>query len=528
MICKEYMVPMRDGTLLHTRCMLPHENGRFPIIFSRSPYDDPACSPDERTHAFEENAACAGFAVVHQSCRGTALSEGCFVPFYSERSDGLDTLSWLRRQSFYDGEIYVHGESYMSYVHLSYLGTHQSDIKGAFLFVMPTDMYAGMSVNGIFKQDVLTPWFIQQYHNKQLDMRAVYSHYPELTFTRPHYAALDSYYEGGCPEYAAYLRGKSAWHNPNHGPGEALDAMRNLDIPILLMEGWYDIYIGSGSHMWEELPAAVRQQSAMLVGPWQHSCRLDPDCPIALPGGERPDDLLLNWFCHLHAGEELRCVRKGQVKYYTIGEGQWHFAPHMPCGTKSQTFYLCAESRLKAEAETPLERSYRYDPADPTPFTGGANAFSTVPRGIVPDPPPNSRADILSFISEPLKEDMTLSGCVSFRLHVKSDCEDTAFFARLTVLKDGHYLPVQESITTLRRENPDYAPSSKACVTMTCDPACWRFHRGDRLRIDVSSACWPIYEAHGNVPGDTALQKEERIAFNTLFTGLSSVTLPIE
>lgn len=528
MIFKEYMVCMRDGTRLHTRCALPEETGRFPIIFCRTPYDDPALAPERLPNSFEEQATRAGYAVVHQSCRGTALSESFFVPFKTERSDGLDTLEWIRRQPFYAGEIYPQGESYCSYVHLAYLGTRQPDIKGAFLFVMPTDMYAGMTVNGIFKQDIFTPWFIQQYHNKQENVRAVMAHYPQLTFSRPHYAALDAYYEGGCPDYALYQRDEAAWHTPDCGPGEALDAMRNLDVPILLMEGWYDIYIGTGSAMWEELPPAVREKSALLVGPWPHSCRLDPAWPIDLPGGERPEDLTLNWFNHLRSGEALSFVREGQVKYYTIGENAWHFADHMPCGGQTLTLYLNEDSRLSPEAQTPGERCYHYDPADPTPFTGGSNAFGTIPRGVIPDPEPNSRADILSFVSEPLPQDITFSGRATFRLHVKTDGEDTAFFARLTVLRDGRYLPVQESITTLRREAPDYTPGSEAIITLTSDPASWRFAQGERLRVDIASACWPIYAAHGNVTGPVSQQSETRVAVNTLITGLSSVSLNIE
>ena len=246
-----------------------------------------------------------------------------------------------------------------------------------------------------------------------------------------------------------------------------------------------------------------------------------------MPGGERPADLMLNWFNHLRAGERLNFMREGQIRYYTIGENAWHFAPHMPEGRRALTLWLNGASRLGTTPGERSERSYRYDPSDPTPFTGGANAFGTVRGGIVPDPEPNSRPDILSFVSEPLAEDVTLNGRVAFRLRVRTDGEDTAFFARLTVLRSGCYLPVQESIATLRRENPGYAPGDEAVVTMTSDPASWRFFRGERLRVDVASACWPIYAAHGNTAGDVACQTETRAALNTVITGLSCVTLSL-
>ena len=41
MIIKEDFFEMRDGVRLYTRCVLPYENGKFPIVFIRTPYEPP-------------------------------------------------------------------------------------------------------------------------------------------------------------------------------------------------------------------------------------------------------------------------------------------------------------------------------------------------------------------------------------------------------------------------------------------------------------------------------------------------------
>ena len=528
MVIKEYMVSMRDGTRLFTRCILPDESGSWPIEFSRSPYVSREFSR-EACAAECEPFLRAGYALVHQSCRGTALSEGVFVPFEHEREDGLDTLQWLREQPFYNGEIYVQGGSYCSYVHMAYLGDCPGDVRGAMLWVMPPYMDRGMQVNGFYKQDVMTPWFIGQYHKNQIDTEKILKDYPALTLRRPLCDAIDRYYEDGCPEYAALLRdgpGGGAWTRSG-GAGDARNAMRNLKIPILLMEGWYDIYIGSGYDMWEELAPSTRAASAMLIGPWPHSCRVDDSWDIALPDGDAPVDLRLNWFNHLRTGEPLNFASEGKVTYYTIGAGRWTAADRLRHWGGELPFYLNAGGRLDMTGGEPAERSYRYDPENPTRFEGGANAFCTVRSGVRADREPDFGPDVISFVSEPLEADIELTGGIGIELHVKSDCEDTAFFVRIDACVDGKYLPVQESITSLRRENPDYAPGSEAVVTMTTDPVSWRLSKGDRLRVDVASASWPTYMAHGNTAGPLCAQRETRAAVNTVILGRSHIVLPL-
>ena len=114
----EHQVVMRDGVTLYTVLQQPEAEGKFPVVFIRSPYsvgqNDFERLKTEDTH---------GYATVYQHCRGTGNSRGEFNAYLNERNDGLDTLEWIRKQSFYNGEIFLLGGSYLSTVHFSYLET---------------------------------------------------------------------------------------------------------------------------------------------------------------------------------------------------------------------------------------------------------------------------------------------------------------------------------------------------------------------------------------------------------------------
>lgn len=57
-----------------------------------------------------------GYAVVIRHCRGRGKSDGDCIPYINEREYGLDLQQWIRKQSFYNGEIFLKGKSYLTSV----------------------------------------------------------------------------------------------------------------------------------------------------------------------------------------------------------------------------------------------------------------------------------------------------------------------------------------------------------------------------------------------------------------------------
>ena len=58
----------------------------------------------------------------------------------------------------------------------------------------------------------------------------------------------------------------------------------------------------------------------------------------------------------------------------------------------------------------------------------------------------------------------------------------------------------------------------------------WELQAGSRLRVDISSSDFPQYAVHSNYPGVWSVQKETKVAKQTIYTGgsyASRIELPI-
>ena len=99
---------MRDGVRLSTNVFLPEAAGRYPTLLIRTPYGK-GFNLITGYRVFLDR----GFALVVQDVRGRYASEGVFQPPVQEDRDGDDTLNWIARQSWSDGNIGMLGGSYL-------------------------------------------------------------------------------------------------------------------------------------------------------------------------------------------------------------------------------------------------------------------------------------------------------------------------------------------------------------------------------------------------------------------------------
>ena len=151
-------------------------------------------------------------------------------------------------------------------------------------------------------------------------------------------------------------------------------------------------------------------------------------------------------------------------------------------------------------------------------------------------PEPNYRPDVVTFISEPLGQELHICGKIGVKLFVSSDCEDTAFSVKISeVFDDASAYNVRGSITTLgyRNDTPHritYDPGEKVEIDIRTWDIDWVFKPGSRIRLDVSSSDFPQYSVHSNYPGVWSTQTKTRKATQTIYTGsgnCSGVCLPI-
>ena len=520
----ERMVPAPGEVNLFTRIFLPEPGFRGPTVIYRSPYvtEDPA---PERLTGETADLLAAGFAVVLQHCRGCGKSEGECFPYLYERGDSLALHDWIRRQPFYAGELYLAGSSYTASVHLACLDAVGDDVRGAVLCVQDCRRYNILYRNGFYKCGLHGGWVTKMYRKKQLAQK----NFTQETFRiMPLTAFAKTVFGEEAPLITEEFRHPDPadpfWRTEPGGADYAR-ALDGLKIPVLFVTAFYDIYAEGVLDMWRSLSAEARQRCALAVTPYAHAF-LGGDAPvIPFPGADLRQawpHYTADWFRSIREKRAPSFVTPGNTTWYAQYEKTWRTAPFLEDGSHELTFFLNGRT-LDEKPGTKGRITYTSNPYDPAVFKGGCcNNFGGQQIQDVPD----SRYDIISFVSAPFDRELRLQGKGQVRLKVASDCEDTCFYARLSLVnKDNVAYCLRDDIVSLRGQAPGYAPGSEAEVVLNFAPNAVKLVPGERLRLDISSSCWPHFLPHRNRTGNFWELESAAVARNTVFTGESRLIL---
>jgi uncharacterized protein len=185
-----------------------------------------------------------------------------------------------------------------------------------------------------------------------------------------------------------------------------------------------------------------------------------------------------------------------KVRLYVMGINQWRSETAWPLARTRYTPFYLSERGLSATppiAET--TDAYPYDPMTPVPTVGGAMLGTRF--GMKPQPD-TVRQDVLTYTTPPLGEDTEVTGPIRLILHVATDAPSADFTARLIdVHPDGTGYNISDGI--LRRS---YAPGAgQQRIEIALSPTSNVFLRGHRIRLQVASSNFPLYDRNPN-PGN--------------------------
>ena len=506
-----------DNVKLFTVVCLPKSDGKFPTVIYRTPYID-------HTQYQSEDEICAkklneykcwldnGYAVVFQHCRGRGKSDGDCVPFIYEREDSLFLQNWVRNQPFYNGELYLCGVSYTSSVHYV-TAPFAADIKGAVFDVQDCERYNCNYRNGFYKMGLHGGWYVEMYKRKSRLKKnfttASYNMLPLSDFSKTVFGEKAEDFD----EILKHPNKNDAFWRTRYGGGEAHNAIKHANIPILLVTGFYDIYTGGIFDMWNGLDEQTKSKSALVVHPFDHD-GLGERQPINFENGLLKNEFnnyITRWFNAIR-GKETAPFENGKVTYYKLFGNEWCTDTFENSG-KTQTITLGRG-----------EVTYRYNPYNPATFKGG---LSTNFGGNAWQDPPNSRYDIISLYTPEFSEDTFIKGKMKAKLTVKSNCEDTCFYMRISLCKaEGDY-GLRDDINQISNFEVDYIPGNELEMDFSFDEHAFIIHKGEKLRIDISSSAFPHYVRHTNNKGLFSEQTTAKIADNTITLNKSYIEIPI-
>ncbi|MBR1433680.1 MAG: CocE/NonD family hydrolase [Bacteroidales bacterium] len=518
------------GFRLSTQLYIPEGEGPWPTVVLRTPYL-PSSFKDAWPSAKEY--AKRGIAYVVQRCRGTGGSEGVYEPNIYEREDGLALLQWLQGESWCKN-IVLTGASYMALTCWIVADSAPSKVKGIYLHHYGVDRYLSAYSSGLFRQDILTSWAIdnakENIRHPEKDPQRMYFdellHRPQVTMDSDMLGAELPWYRDWIT-HTEYT--DPYWHE---GVWETLRSIPpKIKIPMTIVAGHFDHHMEGTILGYEMLPEETKAKSRLIVGPWNHSYQITPDIgPTSHAKDFNLDADTFNWIHSLLVkGEEP----SHEVKVYAIGADQWLALKDWPSeGGDRLSLYLDASTdssvknlAMKAGKNSSVE--YDYDPEDPVLSVGGETLFSSFERrGSRPQPEPLYRKDVITFMSGTFSSDYVISGQIKATVYFASDAEDTAVSFRISeVFPDGKAYNIRSGIATLAfREDKlgprgTYTPGTVVPVEISTNPVIWRIREGSRLRVDISSSDFPQYSVHSNYPGVWSEISETKVAHQKILTG---------
>jgi len=506
-LTEEY-VTMSDGVGLYTRVAVPYGVDKCPVVYIRTPYDQPLEGKlydinELNCNQFIKN----GYAVVRQHCRGTGESKGEMTP-YEERQDGLETLDYIRNLPCYNGEIYLWGKSYLTTVHLMYLNTQPEDIKGAAFEIQTDKMFFRNYRNGCCYDLCFVNWWLDR-----LKRRFPNQNRDEI-LKRPYRDLMKRVLGCDIPAYTNGLLNDTYNEYWKKDPRD--NVIENLKIPVIFVEGWYDMYTEGMFSMWERLPEQTKKKSAFVAGPWGHDTKVKEDCVYPFPNGNIPEDYASEWFNSIREKRPYKHAQYGKVNYYSIGADKWCVSDYPFENAKIKKLYF-NDDNILAKTEGEGSFSYRYDPEV------RLNAFKY--RNVYKAERINAIDGIVSFVSNAFEDDASFFGEIRWHMNVSSDCEDSAFFMRVYLVENSEAYNITETITSISHINKNYKPNGKLLIDIKTPPAGFTVKKGNRIRVDIASD-GGVYMPNANVKGHWAEITDVKVANNTIYCNDAYIELP--
>ena len=516
-------ITMPDGVKLAARIWLPESlrGRRVPAIFNYCPYfarlftraDDDTRFPYYASH---------GYACVRVDIRGSGNSEGRPLDEYvqQEQDDGVEIIKWIAAQPWCSGAVGMEGISWSGINSLQVAACRPPALKAIITHCSTDDRYGddahykgGCIVNDMFGWG--TVWLAIQgqpsdpaitgregWRKSWLDRLNAVEFNLDHWFDHPHRDAF--------------------WKH-----GSVNEDYSRIICPVYAVGGWVDAYKNTVFR----LLAGLKVPRKGLVGPWTH---IYPHQGVPGPAIGYLDEAL-RWWDHWLKGVDTGIMKEPMLRVWmqdksaTPGQpsvpGSWAAEENWPSTRMTERmFFLNGQSQL---GTSPMaEEAVLLDPVQ----TVGSASGAWCPSGagaaddLDTELPSDQRLDdarSLVFDSAPLREPLEIMGACTVTLDVAVD-KPVAFLAvRLNeVLPTGESTRVTYGILNLCHRQSDETPSAlnpgeRYTVRLRLDNAARRFHAGNRLRLSVSTAYWPLI-----------LPAPEPVHL-TVFSGSSRLDLPI-
>ncbi len=474
---RDVMIPMRDGVKLNTVIYSPkNAQARLPILFTRTPYGvNNTPSPNQRDYI--KDMAKEGYVFVFQDIRGRYKSEGAFemqrftrdkknAKSIDESTDTYDAIDWLLKNvPNNNGNVGMYGISYSGWTTMMATIDPHPALKAVSEQATPSDMWMGDDFhhNGAFRLSYGFEYAYMEEATKEdahfpFDKYDTYDWYLKLG---PLSNVNEKYFHHKIPSWNDFA------NHPNYDDFWKKQSMPyRLDaptVPNLHVAGYWDQEDFYGPlKAYEVLEKKDTQhKNFIVIGPWNHggwangSKESLGNLKFGTPTAEQfRREVQAPWFAYYLKGkseppspESISFTIKGKAQgnfpeavTFQTGSNTWQtYESWPPNDNSTRNLYFQSNGKLSFDVPSEPEGfdSYVSDPSRPVPYRArpieatyspGSRWYTwlTEDQRFV-----HNRPDVLSWETETLTEDITMTGNLKAVLFAATTGSDADWVVKL-------------------------------------------------------------------------------------------------
>jgi uncharacterized protein len=550
-------VEMRDGILLVADVYRPGDRGKHPAIIMRTPYfNGQILSGGSYIKVLP--AIQAGYAVVIVYVRGRFGSQGKYdlnSPQQVEGPDCYDTVEWVAKQSWCDGNIGMAGESALGTVQWRTARENPPHLKaiapslagapgenGPEVADAPVNLNIAVNLLLVLAGDVLDKMESQGKDTKKArGLLEQVRNDPSLAYRYLPLKDVPQFNTPGIRELWDICLHMGAAGQPSAPVGPY--PFKNVKIPTLSITNWYDPFARNSFFSFSKMIVEggskyARQHQHLFAGPWCH-CKPQRVLghidfgPLADEAGSDASGYLLSFFDKYLKGKDIILPA---VRYFTMGRNSWHNATAWPLPeTDWQRYFLhsrgkansCSGDGLLNRDEPGKEPTdtYIYNPLDPVVTAGGRGGVAE--NGFLYGPVDQAyverRDEVLCYSSPQLARDIEVTGPLYLHLFASSSCRDTDFTAKLVdIYPDNRAYNAADGILRAQYRNSFTVsellkPGEITEFVIRLGHVSQLFRAGHRIRIDISSSNFPTFDRNMNTGKSIGEDAEGIPALQTIY-----------
>ncbi len=489
-------ITLKDGTRLAARIWMPDgaESDPVPAVFEFLPYRkrDGTCLRDESTYPV---FAAAGIAGVRVDIRGSGESDGVIDGEYTELelANACELIAWIAAQPWSNGSVGMMGISWGGFNSLQVAALRPPALKAVISIASTVDRYNDdiHYKNGCHLSAQLS-WAATMlgYQSRSPDPALVGERWKEMWLERLEHEPFFM------EEWLSHQRRDEFWQH-----GSISEDFSKVEIPALVIAGWADGYRNTPLMAVEGLG----DKAKALIGPWVHKY---PHFAWPKPRTDFHGEAIAWWNKWLR-GEENDIDRLPQTRAYILDAirpaprrdfdpGFW-VAKDAWSKPEMQCFYVEQFGKLTEGMpipQAPEHAVYLRSPLDTG--TSSGEYFTLKPDAEMALDQRSDDAGSLTFETVPLACDHDYLGRPVLTLALRTQARTGNLCARLVdVHPDGTATRVAFGVINLTHRNGNVEPEAlepgeKASIRLELDACGYRFRKGHRIRLAISTAYWPM------------------------------------